>query len=368
MGKGSSSPPPAPDPAATAAAQGAANKEAVLESAKVNQFNQQTPFGNLTYTGDIGSPDRTQIQTLSPAGQQQLDYTNQLANQLLPVALQRAGDLPTGNVDFSGLQGLPGLGDFGAERDKVESALFDRSRSLLDPVYDERYDRSVNQLANQGLPVGSQAYGSELDRLSRERTDAYSRAAQDAVIGAGTEQSRLYNQAVQGRQQGINELLTQRSIPINEISAILQGSPATNLPQFGQAAQYQVAPADLLGAQQLAYQGQLAGFNAGQQRQQGLMSGLFGLGAAGITALSSRAVKHMNAPVTVLDGIRGLNIERWTYRPGIADEREHIGPYAEEFRDTFGVGDGVTINLIDMLGVLMAAVKELAQEVEALKR
>ena len=38
---------------------------------------------------------------------------------------------------------------------------------------------------------------------------------------------------------------------------------------------------------------------------------------------------------------------------------------AQDFRDAFGVGDGKTIHLVDVMGVLLGAIKELAQQKEA---
>jgi len=49
MGKKSPSPPAAPDPAATAAAQTATNKETAYWNAVLNNVNQVTPYGSLTY-------------------------------------------------------------------------------------------------------------------------------------------------------------------------------------------------------------------------------------------------------------------------------------------------------------------------------
>lgn len=49
MGKSTPSAPAAPDPAAVAAAQGAANKDAAIAGATINMVNQSTPYGNLTY-------------------------------------------------------------------------------------------------------------------------------------------------------------------------------------------------------------------------------------------------------------------------------------------------------------------------------
>lgn len=91
--------------------------------------------------------------------------------------------------------------------------------------------------------------------------------------------------------------------------------------------------------------------------------------AGGLYAMSSREFKENNAPINVediLDGIKGLNIESWNYKPEIdSDGERHIGPYAEEFREEFGIGDGNTINLLDAVGVLFAAVKALEKRTSA---
>lgn len=51
---GSDDPPPAPDPYATAAAQGTANKEAAILSAILSRYDQNTPWGNLTWEQGTG--------------------------------------------------------------------------------------------------------------------------------------------------------------------------------------------------------------------------------------------------------------------------------------------------------------------------
>src|SRR3972149_3276624 len=85
--KTASSPPPAPDPAATAQAQGAANREAAIATARLNQINEVSPYGSLTYTptgqttDGIAQYQRTT--TLDPAEQQMLDRQRAIGNQLL---------------------------------------------------------------------------------------------------------------------------------------------------------------------------------------------------------------------------------------------------------------------------------------------
>jgi hypothetical protein len=56
-----------------------------------------------------------------------------------------------------------------------------------------------------------------------------------------------------------------------------------------------------------------------------------------------------------------MPVETWTYK---GEKKTHIGPYAEDFRDATGVGDGVTISFIDAIGLLMAATQELAKRVK----
>ena len=84
--------------------------------------------------------------------------------------------------------------------------------------------------------------------------------------------------------------------------------------------------------------------------------------------VSSKEVKESKRPVStgaILAAMKELPVERWKY---INHKEDHIGPYAEDFRELFGVGDGKTIDVIDAIGVLMASVKALAKELDEVKR
>lgn len=94
----------------------------------------------------------------------------------------------------------------------------------------------------------------------------------------------------------------------------------------------------------------------------GILQGLGAIGqAGGFGAIpSSRQIKNTGRPVdekAVLDALASLPIETWSY---IGEETEHVGPYAEDFKEAFGVGDGKTISVVDAIGVMMAAMKALA--------
>ena len=79
--------------------------------------------------------------------------------------------------------------------------------------------------------------------------------------------------------------------------------------------------------------------------------------------MSDRNLKSDIRPAApVLEALKKLPIYNWRYR---GDPTPHIGPMAQDFRDAFGVGDGKTIHLVDVMGVLLGAMKELAQQKEA---
>jgi hypothetical protein len=70
----------------------------------------------------------------------------------------------------------------------------------------------------------------------------------------------------------------------------------------------------------------------------------------------------------VLDAVAALPVDRWRYKAETGlSQQLHIGPYAEDFKAFFGVGDGVTINTTDALGVCLAAIKALTARVATLE-
>lgn len=83
------------------------------------------------------------------------------------------------------------------------------------------------------------------------------------------------------------------------------------------------------------------------------------LGSAGIGLLSDRNAKEDIVPYkgSVLKALRELDISTWKY---IGEDEAHIGPMAQDLQRLFGVGDGRTVKVIDVMGILMAAAKEMA--------
>ena len=97
----------------------------------------------------------------------------------------------------------------------------------------------------------------------------------------------------------------------------------------------------------------------------GILSGI------GAISASSRNVKTDKTPIDedeVLEKVEQLPVEAWRYKEGLGLATEpHVGTYAEDFKETFGLGDGETLNLVDTTGVLMASVKSLSKKVKRLE-
>ncbi len=306
------SPPPAPDPAQLASAQGQANIDAIRESARINAIDEFTPYGSLTYERDSRGVPTSRTVALSPEQQRLLTSQTGLANTLAGLAQNQAGFIPqdrfslaglpefASSIDFSGIPQAPGIDDFSADAARVEQATYDRGLSLLQPELDRQRSSLEQSLADRGLPMTGEAYNTALDRFDTAQGETLSRLAQDAVLAGRGEQSRLFGLGQQARQQaiseqlsdaalgqsarqqGISDALTERGQPFNELSAFLQGSPALQTPNFAPTPQYQVAPPDVLGANQIALNAQQNAYNQQQALNQAGLGGLFGLGSASI--------------------------------------------------------------------------------------
>lgn len=87
-----------------------------------------------------------------------------------------------------------------------------------------------------------------------------------------------------------------------------------------------------------------------------------------LPALSSKEAKTDKMPVDSLGAVRKMPVEKWTYKPGMGDEGQHVGPYAEDFAKATGIGDGKTIDPLSVMGVTLGAVRELDKKVSNLAK
>lgn len=367
--------PTPPDPYRTADAQWGYTQRTLQQLQRMNAPNTVTPFGSVRTT--IGpNGQQTQTVTLDPAQQRLLDSQRGLANNLSNRANSMLGQLPQGQFSLDQVgRPLPGVNDYGEYGNQIAQTSFNEARGLLDPVFQQQNRDLTQSLADRGQPMQGEGAGIETTRMRDAQNRAYTSAANNALLNAGNEMSRINAMENQNFNTALGARLTERSLPQQELQGLLglSGSQAAPYQQQAAMPQSNASAPDFMGAQQMQYQGLLNNY----QNQLGAYNNTWNtigqLAGTGMkaAAMSSRDYKEHNALAgDVLDKVAGLSVERWRYKPHIVGEpnpAEHIGPYAEDFRAAFGVGDGKTINYVDAIGVLFKAVQELTAEVRALR-
>jgi hypothetical protein len=248
-------PAPAPDPVATANAQGTANKATAVAQYGLNATNQNTPTGSLSYKQigqwDDGTPRFEATTALNPT-EQGIFNTNEGTKQNLAdignTQSARIGTLLNTPFDLSK-----------ARDDKVKGF----QDEFLNPMWDREQQKLEASNIAKGIRPGSEQYFNANRDFSDQRQRGYDQAYLDTY------------------KTGTANALAERNQPINEITALMSGSQVSN-PAFQNTPSPGVAPTDVIGAQQQALNQSNVGFNAQMAQNQALMSGLFGLGGAGI--------------------------------------------------------------------------------------
>jgi hypothetical protein len=120
------------------------------------------------------------------------------------------------------------------------------------------------------------------------------------------------------------------------------------------------------------YQGQLNAFNTAQSGANATMGAAGTLAGMGLYAmLSSKKAKNRKGAVKdaeVIEAAKKTKVDRWQYKKdAMPDQAEHVGPYAEDMKENFRVGDGKTINVIDAIGVNFALGTALARKLDRLE-
>ena len=376
------SPPPAPDYKGAAQEQGAANVEAARIQGKMNNPNVVNPYGTQTTTwggapsnsrenfdaqaylqanpdvaragmdawqhyqnygqgegrayamrADAQGDQPTLTQAFSPS--QQALYDQQVKSQQLLGGLGNQGinaaqGVIGNKVDYSGTPAMPGSSE--AIRQQVYDAMMQRPN---EDIAVQR-DNANSQLTAAGIPKDSLAYQNAMRQIDRQQNDARNQA----VVSGGVEAQRNYGMDIQSRQQGLNEYNAQRSIPLNEITALMSGSQVSNPFQMpGYAQNAQVAPAPTYAATNATGQYATDIFNQQAAQQGNLQSGLFGLGGSalqgaamgGVMKYSDRRLKSHIVRIGIHPlgiGIYDYDIDGQRTRGVMADEVLTVRPEA----------------------------------------
>ncbi len=319
--------PAAPDYTAAAQATASGNLDAARAASAANRVNQVTPYGNLDYsqsgTDQYGNPTWTATTSLSDVGQQLLNNQNNASLGLGSAITSQLGNVQnTMSQPFN--PNLPQVG-INAGQNYQDAAM-----QRLAPQISQQRELMTNQLANSGIPVGSQAWQTAQMNQAQKEND---------LLAANTTQG--FNTGLAANQQAYNQALTNYNMPLNTLSALRSGSQVQN-PTFQNVPQQATtAGADVLGASQMGYNAQMGGFNAANAAQSNFNSGLMGLGGTlGAAALMAPAsdIRMKENIEKVGKMANGLNIYTYEYKPEFrndpfAGHGKHIGVMAQEVEE-----------------------------------
>jgi len=98
--------------------------------------------------------------------------------------------------------------DANVDGSAVQRAVYDKARLNLDPTYGRMQEQLDQKLVNQGLPIGSEAYGQANDVFGRERSNAYNTASLDSIIQGANEEQNQFGRALSTRQQNVGDVAT----------------------------------------------------------------------------------------------------------------------------------------------------------------
>jgi hypothetical protein len=317
MGKSASAPPP-PDYTGAARETAAGNLDAARANIAANRVNQYTPYGSLEYevSGEdkFGNPMWKATQSLSPAQQQLLDYQNQTS-------------LGLGNLTQKGLGYVSNMLENPFDTSQLPTTGFNPSQSYQD-AYMQRLAPQIEQgrealdvkLANQGIPVGSEAYKRAMLAQSQREND---------LLAAATTQG--FGVGQQARQSALQEQAYLRNEPLNTLSAVRTGAQVQGPTFVNPAQQANTAGADILGATQMGYNAQMGAANAQNAANAQMTQGLFSLGGAAM--MSDIRTKENIKQIYWLPN--GLPVYTYEYKEEFKDHPlaghgTHIGVMAQE--------------------------------------
>jgi hypothetical protein len=322
MGKSASAPPP-PDYAGAAKETAAGNLEAARANIAANRVNQYTPYGSLEYqvSGEdkFGNPMWSATQSLAPAQQQLLDYQNQ-------------SSIGLGKLAGKGLGYVSNMLDTPFDTSKLPTTGFNPSQSYQDaymqrlaPQIAQGREALATQLANSGIPVGSEAYKRAMQSQAMKENDLLA-SVTTAGFGVGDT----------ARKSALQEQAYLRNEPLNTLNAVRSGSQVQGPTFVNPAMQANTAGPDILGATQMGYNANLAASNAQNAASNQMTQGLFSLGGAAL--MSDIRTKENIEPIGVANN--GLTVYRYEYKPEFKDHElagrgVHYGYMAQEVEQVY---------------------------------
>lgn len=255
---GGSKPPAPTDPRKVIAAQQDANTQALQQSQSANQVNQSNPTGQQSW----------QLMGYDQYGNPQYGMSQQYNPQE-----QALKNFMTGSQSIGGYQGntlmnnLSNSGNYDQAFDptaavgNATSGRLGQMVDYLDPYFSKQTDQLDNQMRNQGLVPGMEAYDEEMHRVR------------------DTQNQGIQSMLAQFQPQAFQQAYTEHAAPVDEAMKWSQfGQPAPL--GFSSTPQYAQNSANATQAYGNYDQQRMAQYQAQQQQRSGLLQGIGSIGGA----------------------------------------------------------------------------------------
>ena len=290
--------PTPPDPTATIAAQTQSNLETAKAGNEMNRVNQYGPTGSITYdnpTGNVWNQTTTESanQRQLREGQEGLGIG---LNNLAGSQISKVSDILGTNFNprrFNSSEVTGGAFDpnkaAGAD---IEDSVYKLATDRLGKQFDRSEESLRTRLANQGVNAGTDAFGAEMESFNEGRGNAYSEAQLMARGQAEASRAARIGEQLGARQQNLAEGeadysrnysadLAARQTPLNEISAIMSGTPLQGFNPASYSTQG-VSNTDVAGITQGGFNNQQQNYQQQMGARNAMLGGLFGLGGAAL--------------------------------------------------------------------------------------
>lgn len=306
------------------------NVQNAIANALLNQTNQKTPQGNLTYRKigetDINGnliPQFEAETTFSPEQQKLFDSGNRISQGFADLGegyINKIRDATATPFSYAGmpaaptvptrptLPGAPTPGALPVYDENYRVAQRDRLIARDQPNMDRDRDALIARLANQGFGVATKGSDRAWDNLNRGQNDF----RLGADIAAGDEASKRYGLDLMANQQGwgqqmdkhdmdvgdlqtdfanqgsiygyqgktrdraVNDALLLRSQPFDEAAKIFGMTSGAQQPQFVNTPTSTITPTDTQSPQIAAYQARQQNQQANQASNNALWGSIFG--------------------------------------------------------------------------------------------
>lgn len=295
-----------------------------------NSFNQGLLSGGYAYTPD-SNPYSGENPFLNQAIQNaQADVTRAYSNNVAPGISSAfnssgayGGTAHQAALAESQRQLAGELGDISTG---MRSADYDRQVALAESDINRRMQASQNNLGMQlqGLQMAPQ-----LQQMGYNGANQLAQSGQMQQLLGQQGLDANYENYLDARDWDANRL----GVLANALGTVQGGSQSSTAanPNYRSAGQNALSAAAMIGGMMLM--------------------------------ASSRDMKESHGsllPNEALRAIRKMPVDRWNYK---GDSTPHVGTYAEDFNSALGLPEQPYINVVDAVGVLTGAVKELDKKI-----